>query len=352
MTASLTKTASSKKTQASPAPREKDLLDSLPLLLASLSRAGVITPLNKSAQDFWGKAQLIEGPIRAMAARVWESGEGITAHDFSLVRHLKEYRATLHITLLNDESLLVTMDLKGAPHAPSASTWKSEITRAAGVMAAMMAHEVKNPLSSIRGAAQLLKETVKEDEKPLADLIVDETLRIRDLLDQMEVFSDERVVELTPFNIHEVLQYSMNVAKAGFAANVTFIEKYDPSLPPVFAHRDSLVQLFLNIIKNASEALGDSKYPAITLSTSYQSGLKMTDKKLPLVVHISDNGKGIPADIRKKLFEPFVSTKAQGRGLGLAVVAKLASDIGAIVECIDPVDQVGARFAIYLPISE
>ncbi len=343
MTSSLTKLANASLLQ-----REAGLLDAVPLLVAIVS-SGKLQPVNKAAQEFWGaKPQAVDPVLAALVARVEDSGEGVTAHDLSLIRNLQEYRVTVHIIPMED-GILLTMDLKGRPHAPAASAWKQEITRAAGVMAAMMAHEVKNPLSSIRGAAQLLRSTVAESEQPLADLICDETLRIRDLLDQMEIFSDERQLELVPLNIHEVLQYSMRVAKAGFAGHVQFVEKYDPSLPDALSHRDMLVQLFLNIIKNASEAMHDVPNATITLSTSYQSGLRMTDKKLPLTVTISDNGHGIPEDIRKKLFEPLVSSKSKGRGLGLAVVTKIAADIGAVVECDEPDKHPGASFTIRLP---
>ena len=338
------------KTKVFPLLREAEVLDALPLLVALVGPGNELMPANKAGQEFWGdRVKTLSPHFAALADRVRESGELVTAHDMTLTRHLEEYRGTVHCQPYGSDQLLLTVDLKGSPHAPGASAWKQEITAAAGVMAAMMAHEVKNPLSSIRGAAQLLCDTVPESERSLADLICNEALRIRDLLDQVEIFSDERNVDLAPLNIHEVLQYSMRVAQAGFAGHVKFIEKYDPSLPPVLSHREMLVQVFLNIIKNASEALAGVKDATITLSTSYQSGLKMTDKKLPIMVNISDNGRGIPEDIRKKLFEPLVSSKAQGRGLGLAVVAKIASDLGIIVECEDTEAQQGASFNIHLP---
>lgn len=340
--------SSIKSTKASPQLREADILDALPLLVVSISASDEMSVLNKAAQEFFGVNPQPPEALLALAARVRVKGEEVTAHDFALLCHTQEYRATLHAVNMGQE-ILLTIDLKGAPHVPAASAWKQEITRATGVMAAMMAHEVKNPLSSIRGAAQLLHDTIAETEKPLAELICHETLRIRDLLDQIEIFSDERAPELMPLNIHELLQYSMRVAKAGFAAHVKFIEKYDPSLPPVLSHRDLLVQVFLNIIKNASEALAEVEDAAITLSTSYQSGLKMTEKKLPITVTIADNGRGIAENIRKKLFEPFISSKAQGRGLGLAVVAKIASDLGVMVECDDSSTQQGASFTLRLP---
>lgn len=342
--------SSTNKAKPLTSPREVEILDALPLLVAFIGPDDELIPANKAGQEFWGgRLKKLSPRFAQLADRVRETGEPVTAHDMTLERYLQEYRGTVHCQPHTNNQLLMTVDLKGSPHAPGASAWKQEITRAAGVMAAMMAHEVKNPLSSIRGAAQLLQSSVPEAERTLANLICNESLRIRDLLDQVEIFSDERAPELSALNIHEVLQYSMRVAAAGLAAHVKFIERYDPSLPPVFSHRDLLVQVFLNIIKNASEALTHVENPTITLSTSYQLGLKMTEKKLPITVNITDNGQGIPEDIRKKLFEPLVSSKAKGRGLGLAVVAKIASDLGIIVECDDPPTQQGASFTIHLP---
>jgi two-component system nitrogen regulation sensor histidine kinase GlnL len=343
---------STKTKAASPKLREADLLDALPLLMALVAPDNELIPANKAGHEFWGgRVKTLTPHFAALADRVRATGELITVHDMTLERNLQEYRGTVHCQPYGEDSLLLTVDVRGTPHAPSASTWKHEVTRAAGVMAAMLAHEVKNPLSSIRGAAQLLRDSIDDGERPLADLICKEVVRISELMNQVEIFSDERVVEFSPLNIHEVLQYSMRVAQAGFAQHVKFIEKYDPSLPPVMSHRDSLVQVFLNIIKNASEALLDIKNPTITLTTAYQSGLRTADKKLPIMVRIEDNGQGIPAGMRKKLFEPLMSTKAHGRGLGLSVVAKLAGDIGAVVECDESEKQQGACFIIRLPVE-
>lgn len=342
-------TVSSIKKPCLPSQLERNLLDALPLLLALVGPDDELTPANKAGQEFWGgRLKKLSPHFAALAERVRATGELITVHDMVLERYLQEYRGTVHCQPYGNDQLLLTVDVHGTPHAPTATAWKQEITRAAGVMAAMLAHEVKNPLSSIRGAAQLLKETVSEAEQPLAALVIDESLRIRDLMDQVEIFSDERKVELVPLNIHEVLHYTLRVAKAGFGQQVKFVERYDPSLPPVASHRESLVQIFLNIIKNACEALADVPDATVTISTAYQNFMRSPDKKLPITVRIEDNGQGIPADIRKKLFEPLISTKAKGRGLGLSVVAKIAADIGAIVECDERISQ-GAGFIIYLP---
>ncbi len=215
--------------------------------------------------------------------------------------------------------------------------------RGASAMASMLAHEVKNPLSGIRGAAQLLEHGASEDDRELCQLIQDEVDRIRGLVDRMDMFSD-RPVELEAVNIHQVLDHVKRVARTGFAADLRIVEEYDPSLPPVWGNRDLLVQVVLNLVKNAAEAAGRAGAAAegrgeIVLSTAYHHGVRIAvpgskeRMHLPLCVSVRDDGPGIPDAVRATLFEPFVSTKRGGQGLGLALVAKLVADQGGLIEC-------------------
>jgi two-component system nitrogen regulation sensor histidine kinase GlnL len=211
--------------------------------------------------------------------------------------------------------------------------------RSVSALAAMLAHEIKNPLSGIRGAAQLLEQSADSDDRTLTRLICDEADRIVKLVDRMEVFSDERPIEREAVNIHAVLEHVKKIAITGFARYIRIIEDYDPSLPPVFGNRDQLVQVFLNLVKNAAEAVGDASDGEIALTTAFRPGVRLTVPgtntrvSLPLEFCVRDNGPGVPEDLLPHLFDPFVTTKPSGSGLGLAMVAKIVGDHGGIVEC-------------------
>ncbi len=212
--------------------------------------------------------------------------------------------------------------------------------RSITALGVMLAHEIKNPLSGIRGAAQLLEANASDDDRGLTRLICEETDRIVKLVDRVQSFADSTPANWESLNIHAVLDHVKRLAQAGFARHIRFVETYDPSLPHVHGSRDQLIQVFLNLIKNAAEAIGnDSIDGEITLSTAYRPGVRLRSQpsaepvSLPLEICVRDNGPGIAPDILGNLFDPFVTTKPQGSGLGLALVAKLIGDHGGTIEC-------------------
>lgn len=203
---------------------------------------------------------------------------------------------------------------------------RAETLRTAAGMGRTLAHEVKNPLSGIRGAAQLLQTGAGPGDAALAQLIVDETDRIRRLIDRVEAFSDPRAPERRPVNIHRVLDRVRAVVAVGVGDWITLREAYDPSLPDALGDQDQLVQLFLNLLKNAADAANarDDGRGEILISTAWRHGGRGARAgAAPLEVSIRDNGPGVAPTLREHLFEPFITTKAQGAGLGLTLVAKL-----------------------------
>lgn len=209
--------------------------------------------------------------------------------------------------------------------------------RSVSALAAMLAHEVKNPVAGIRGAAQLLEQSVTAADRPLTILIRDEADRVCALVDRMEVFSNGGPLHREAVNIHEVLSRVRMLAQSSFGRHIRFTDSYDPSLPPVSGHRDQLTQVFLNLVKNAAEA-APLKGGEIVIRTAYWHGVRLavpgshSRVHLPLMVSVQDNGEGIPEDLKAHLFEPFVTSKPRGSGLGLALVAKIIGDHGGVIE--------------------
>jgi len=251
----------------------------------------------------------------------------------------------------------VTLHHAGATRGIGQAAERAGGARSAVGAAAMLAHEIKNPLSGIRGAAQLLAGEAEANGE-LTTLITTEVDRIAALIDSMQGFTDTRPRALAPENIYPLLDHARRVALAGFAREVTIEERFDPSLPPALVDRDSLLQVVLNLLKNAVEAIAGQGAKHITLATAYRHGMAVIPapglprRALPIEICVIDNGPGAPAEIAEHLFDPFVSGKRDGQGLGLALVDKLVRDTGGIVQYAREGVPESTVFRILLPRAE
>lgn len=349
------------------------LIAALPHPILVIGKDGTILFANGAAEAFFSmgaailkKAKISEvvafgcpllgliGQIQETGATVNEYGIEIAAPRFAHSKLIDVYGGPMPeapgtMFLLLQQRSMAQMIERQLTHRAAA--------RSVSGMASVLAHEIKNPLSGIRGAAQLLEPGLSDEDRSLAQLICSETDRIRDLVDRMEVFGDERPIAKDAVNIHDVLHHVRKLSESGFARGIRFTEEYDPSLPPVLGNRDKLVQTFLNLVKNAAEAIGDKRDNGrIVLQTAFRPGVRLsvpgtvTRVSLPLMIQIEDNGGGIADHLKPHLFDPFVTTKHSGTGLGLALVAKIISDHGGVIEC----DNEPKRtiFRVLLPMQE
>ncbi|MCP4936847.1 MAG: two-component sensor histidine kinase [bacterium] len=284
-----------------------------------------------------------DSPILSLVNQVQRGKSGITEYNVEIgyIRHKANELMDLQVDRmsLDEETVIVVMQPRTIAQKIERQLAHRGAARSVTGLASILAHEIRNPLSGIRGAAQFLEGSIEPEDHPLTTLIVDETDRISRLVRRMEIFGDNNLLDHKVINIHEVLGHVLQVANNGFARNIELIEDYDPSLPKLLGSRDLLVQMFINLVKNAAEAVSASRTHAkIWVTTSYRPGVSFTvpgsrtKTSLPLQITIEDNGPGVPDDIRSFLFDPFVTTKASGTGLGLALVAKTIKDHGGIIE--------------------
>jgi two-component system nitrogen regulation sensor histidine kinase GlnL len=331
------------------------LLDALPHPVLLIDGHGAIVQANTAAETFFHASTNVlrrhplayfvpfGSPLLSLVDQVRERAAAVNEYrvDIGTPRNGGERIVDIYASPIlerQDNVVVVLQERTMADKIDRQLTHRGAARTVTG-LASMLAHEIKNPLSGIRGAAQLLETSVGDDDRALTRLICDEADRIVKLVDRMEVFSDERPIEREPVNIHVVLDHVRRLAQSGFARSIRIGDEYDPSLPPVFANRDQLVQVFLNLVKNAAEAIGDSGDGEIVLTTAFKPGFRLTAPgsankiTLPLEFCVRDNGPGVSPDMIPHLFDPFVTTKANGTGLGLALVAKIIGDHGGVIEC-------------------
>lgn len=346
------------------------VLGALPFPVLVVGPDDTVLNINSAAEQFLGHgaaflrgAQLtsmlpFDSPLLLLIDQVRRTGSSMSEYDVTVeLPPRRSRRLTVQAAPLGEQHRSVALSFQEQSIARNIDRQlvHRNAARSVTALASVLAHEVKNPLSGIRGAAQLLEQTADDGDRRLTRLICDETDRICALLDRMAIFSEQPTLEHAVANIHEVLERVRQIAQAGFARHVRFVETYDPSLPLVRGDRAQLIQVFLNLVKNAAEAV-PAEGGEIILATAYRHGIRLAppggDRRvhLPLRISVIDNGPGIPPDVATGIFDPFVTTKSQGGGLGLALVAKLIGDHGGAVEFDSEPGR--TEFDVMLPMAE
>ncbi|MFM7027718.1 MAG: two-component system sensor histidine kinase NtrB [Chakrabartia sp.] len=329
----------------SDAPSAEDLVAASPIAMLLVDPAGRVQRVNAAAEMLVNQsAQTITGrtldSLMALPPGYDDNGAAFAAYDALL--HLTRggsLRADVFITPLSERAgwRLISMHSGAAAHRVG-SRAQGGGSRAAVRIAAMLAHEIKNPLAGIKGAAQLLARSVDQGAARLTKLIQDEVDRVAALIDRMEGFTDTRKLDRQAENIHAIIDHARAVALSGFGDRLAIQDVYDPSLPDVLVHRDTMVQVILNLLKNAAETAEPDTKRRVTITTAFRHGVSVAIEEggrklsLPIELCIIDDGPGAPPELVEHLFDPFVSSKPKGQGLGLALVDKLTRDMGGIVQ--------------------
>ncbi len=328
------------------------ILNALPAAIVVVDTDLTIIHVNNAGEQFFRsgashlKGQKLQdlvspdSPLIALIRQAREGGHPVTEYHVTLSNpRIGHHFVNVQVSPVGDLSdvVLVSMQEQSIAAKIDRQLTHRGAARSVSALAAMLAHEVKNPIAGIRGAAQLLEQTASQEDKELTRLIRDEADRVCALVDRMEVFSVGGPLEREAVNIHEVLSRARMLAQSSFGSHLRYVENYDPSLPPVYGNRDQLTQVFLNLVKNAAEA-APPHGGEVVITTAYWHGVRFavpgsqSRVHLPMMVSVQDNGEGIPEDMNAHLFEPFVSSKPRGKGLGLSLVAKIIGDHGGVVE--------------------
>jgi two-component system nitrogen regulation sensor histidine kinase GlnL len=341
---------------------------SLPQAIVLLAPGQRIASANPAAEQILGQSlrrltgrrltEMLTFEEPRLAERVQDSESPVSARDIDVTVHGHGTRR-FDVTMgpVTDEAGWQVLTL----HDSSAAEAMGENSGSGdeGVLRApeILAHEIKNPLAGIRGAAQLLARKVGEKEQALTSLIADEVDRIAKLIDQMQTLSRRTAAPVEPCNLHEVARRASAILDAG-GGGARIEEEFDPSLPTVMGSPDALVQVLINLLANAREASRDAAKPRVVVRTRFASGLQLhttTDGepvRVPIELRVSDNGPGIDPAMRDHIFEPFVTTKKTGQGLGLALVRKLVRDMNGRISH-DRDEAAGwTHFRVHLPLAD
>lgn len=348
---------------SSMAERAESILAGLPHPVMMLDHQGYFAYVNPAAEEFFQlgfnrlkgetlaefidpQHDLFDMIQRVRLSRVSLSDQGVLLESPQLGARLVDIQLS---PLLDENAVIISLQERALAERLRGQEQFRGAARSMGSLSAMLAHEIKNPLAGIRGAAELLGQLNADDD--LTDLIIGEADRIAALLTRMEELAGGKAIERRPLNIHQVIDHAVDVARRSFAASRQILSHYDPSLPSASGDRDLLIQVFLNLIKNACEATDNNGI--ISITTSFNLGARFASGaalvSAPLEVMVEDNGSGIEPELRPRIFDPFVSSKASGSGLGLAFVAGAIADHGGGVEVLSGAG--GSSFKISLPVA-
>lgn len=324
-------------------PTREDFLEALPFPALLVSARGALRYANLAAQSLSARLHPLTETLRDAMHQA--ATHGRTSH-FTAAELPLALVGIRRLWVRPFAGLALLLADSGAEPAVDYTTISS-------TMAAMLAHEVRNPLLSIKGAAQLLKTTASHDDAPLAELIIGEVARMNQLIATLDPLATATPPSGDPVNVHELLEQAWRATCAAVPQRVQVEKDYDPSLPEIAAQRDGLMQALVNLMKNACEAAGLVAMPRVTLQSRYvlaDTRRNAQGQRLPVAISIADNGRGVPPAFMPQLFAPFATTKTAGRGLGLAIVARIVEAHGGLI-LHDAPPQGGARFTLYLPIA-
>ena len=345
------------------------LLASIPVPVLLIGPDNVIAFANDASEAFFGRSRRkLEGqPVVSVLAfdssrmnAALTSGENdISAQDMELQTPHGSITVDINISVLPGDPewriALISPRHGGREHI---SEHKDSGQQQAMGAPAILGHEIKNPLAGIKGAAQLLARRVDAKDQPLTELIVNEVDRIVRLLDQMQKLGRSEPPEFAPANVHLLIERAIRSIRAANRAMPELSINYDPSLPEVMIDADGMVQILINLMQNAVDALDGRLDGVIGISTRFvmSGALREADMdrrsiKLPVEIAISDNGPGVPAHIEKEMFSPFVTTKRDGQGLGLAIVRKLVSQMNSRIVFERDEAKAQTQFRLFLPVA-
>ena len=333
---------------------QNNILNELRTPVFLINKSNKINYINEIGEEFFGisSSMLIgkkinelipnDSPILNLIERVRKNKTGITEEslDFSNL-NFPNRKVRVHVVPLSfdNDKIIIQISQLALSEMFQSQRINSKISKSFSSMVDMLMHELKNPLAGIKGASQLIESDVKNNSNllELTNLISIECDRVEDLLNRMEQISNNNnnKLDYESLNIHEILNHCKRVAENSFGEKINFINDFDPSLPRLFANKNLLIQIIINLLKNATEA--SQKKGNIKIKTSFNSnkitsfGKEEIPTQLPLQIEIIDFGIGIPSNLLSNIFDPFVSSKKEGKGLGLSVVASGLEEMGAVI---------------------